>query len=202
VVDGDGRLKPAWYAVRRAFRDRLALIRRRGDGLELATLADSSEPWHAILRVERVGFDGTVLAATDVPVDLEPRTGGVAPLPSQVAVPADPRAELLVVRAGGVAVGHFWFAEDVDAALPPPVCEVDVAPVTGGFVVTVTARTLVKDLALLADRMDPEAVVDDMLVTLLPGESARLHVRSTRDLAPAAFEAPLVLRCANDLLLR
>ena len=90
----------------------------------------------------------------------------------------------------------------MDAALPPPVCDVDVAPVTDGYAVTVTARTLVKDLALLVDRLDPDAVVDDMLVTLLPAESARLHVRSTRDLAAAAFEAPPVLRCANDLLRR
>jgi beta-mannosidase len=202
VVDGDGRLKPAWYAVRRAFRDRLAVIRRRADGLELATLADGAEPWHGALRVERVGFGGTVLAATDVPVALQPRTGGVAPLPAGVAVPVDPRAELLVVRAEGVPVAHFWFADDIDAALPPPLCDVDAAAVADGYAVTVTARTLVKDLALLADRIDPEAVVDDMLVTLLPGESARLRVRSARDLAAAAFEAPPVLRCANDLLQR
>ncbi len=178
------------------------MIRRRGDGLELATLADSAEPWHGAVRVERVGFDGTVLAATDIALALEPRTGGVAPLPSGVATPADPRAELLVVRAEGVAVVHFWFADDIDAALPPPLCDVDAAAVADGYAVTVTARTLVKDLALLTDRIDPEAVVDDMLVTLLPGESARLHVRSTRDLAAAAFAAPPVLRCANDLLWR
>ena len=32
VVDGDGRRKPAWYALRRAFADRLVTVQPRGDG--------------------------------------------------------------------------------------------------------------------------------------------------------------------------
>ncbi len=40
-----------------------------------------------------------------------------------------------------------------------------------GYAVKVTADTFLKDLCLMADRLDPTAVVDSMLVTLLPGES-------------------------------
>jgi beta-mannosidase len=200
VVDGDGRLKPAWYAVRRAFRDRLAVVRSAGDALELAALADSAESWQATLRVERTGFDGAVLAAVDVPLELEPRGTLAVPLPPAVAVPADPRAELIVVRDGGRAVAHHWFAEDVDAALPAPAADVTAERTADGYRVSVAARTLLKDLALLVDRLDPAAVVDDMLVTLLPGESATLHLRTDRELPVSAFTAPGVLRCANDLV--
>jgi beta-mannosidase len=202
VVDGDGRLKPAWYAVRRAFRDRLAVVRPSGDGLELALLADGAAPWHGTARVERVAFDGTVLAVTEIPVALAAGSNGVVRLPDDVALPADPRRELLVVRAEGVAMTHFWFAEDVDAALPAPSCEVTALRAGDGYDVTVTAGRLVKDLALLVDRLDPDAVVDDMLLTLLPGESAVLHVRTDRELPTPALAAPPVLRCANDLVPR
>jgi beta-mannosidase len=202
VVDGDGRLKPAWYAVRRAFRDRLAVVRRGGEGLELAALADTADGWHETLRVERTSVEGVVLAGVDVALALEPRAAVAVPLPAEVAVPADPCAELLVVRSQGRAVAHFWFAEDVEAALPPPEWDVAVARIADGYEVAVTARSLVKDLALLADRVDPAAVADDMLVTLLPGETARLRVRVGRELPAGAFTAPGVLRCANDLVLR
>jgi beta-mannosidase len=203
VVDGDGRLKPAWYAVRRAFRDRLAVVRRPlegGDGLELALLADGAEPWDGTARVERLAFDGTVLATAELPFALAARDSTALRLPGDVAEPADPARELLVVRPEGAAAAWFWFAEDVDGALPAPSCEVAAVRAGDGYDVTVTAGTLLKDVALLADRLDPDAVVDDMLLTLLPGESATLHVRTTRSLDAAQLAAPPVLRCANDLI--
>ena len=64
----------------------------------------------------------------------------------------------------------------------------------------VTATRLVKDLALLADKVDPDAVVDDQLITLLPGESAVISVQSSAAIDPAALVAPAVLRSANQLL--
>ena len=182
--------------------DRLAVVRRGGEGLELAALADTADGWHETLRVERTSVEGVVLAAVDVALALEPRAAVAVPLPAEVAVPADPRAELLVVRSQGRAVAHFWFAEDVEAALPPPEWDVAVTRIADGYEVAVTARSLVKDLALLADRLDPAAVADDMLVTLLPGETARLRVRVGRELPAGAFTAPGVLRCANDLVVR
>ena len=43
--------------------------------------------------------------------------------------------------------------------------------------VTVTARTLVRDLLLQADRLAPAARADTGLVTLLPGERVTIGVR-------------------------
>lgn len=42
--------------------------------------------------------------------------------------------------------------------------------------VEVTARTLLRDRALFPDRLDPADEVDEMLVTLLPGESTVFRV--------------------------
>ena len=198
VVDGDGRLKPAWYAVRRAFRDRLAMIRQGTAGLELVALADSAQPWHADVLVERVSFEGARLAGAVVRLELDARSSVTVPLPADVATPGDPKRELLVARVDG-ETSFWWFAEDLDVAMPAPQCSVSAVRTEGGYDVTITARTLVKDLALLVDRLDPAAEVDDMLVTLLPGESVHLRVSCQRDLPTGAFAAAPVLRCANDL---
>ena len=54
-------------------------------------------------------------------------------------------------------------------------------------------------MCLFADRLAPDATVDDMLVTLLPGESHTFAVSGwTGD--PAALMRPPVLRTANDLV--
>ncbi|RHA44548.1 glycoside hydrolase family 2 protein, partial [Cellulomonas rhizosphaerae] len=72
--------------------------------------------------------------------------------------------------------------------------------VEGGYVVTVEARSLVRDLTLHVDRLDPAAVVDAALITLPAGATARVNVRTgTAGLEGVLVTAP-VLRTANDLV--
>ena len=87
-----------------------------------------------------------------------------------------------------------------DADLPAQDLETRARAVDGGYEVSVTARALVKDLAVLADKVAPDARVDAMLLTLLPGESATIGVRALDDVAPEAFLDPRVLRSANQLV--
>jgi len=42
--------------------------------------------------------------------------------------------------------------------------------------------------------------VDDMLITLLPGESTAFLVRSRNPLDPSALTSRPVLRCVNDIV--
>ena len=49
------------------------------------------------------------------------------------------------------------------------------------------------------DRVDPDATVDEMLVTLLPGESWRFVVRSAEDLDPGALVRHPALQSVNFL---
>ncbi|MGI3780714.1 MAG: hypothetical protein ACRYG2_08040, partial [Janthinobacterium lividum] len=111
----------------------------------------------------------------------------------------DPAREVLLAEADGLR-GWWWFAEDRDADLPAADLELRAHAVPDGYEVTVTARTLVKDLALLADRVSPDARVSAMLRTLLPGESATIVVHAAEGVAPEAFLDPLVLRSANQLV--
>ncbi len=197
AVDGDGRRKPVWYALRRSFRDRLLTVQPRGGGLALVAVNDSAEPWRAGIPVRRLDLGGTELAAESVRLDVPAR--GVATYPLSVAVPAAPARELIV--AGEGADRALWqFSEDVAADLPEPGLAARSEAVPGGYRLTVTAGAYVRDLTVLADRVAGDAQVDDALVTLLPGESTTFHIRTAAAVDPDAFLDPLVLRCANQLL--
>lgn len=199
AIDGDGRRKPVWYAVRRSFRDRLLTIQPRDDSLALIAVNDTDDQWREVVQVSRCAFDGTVLATAVVTVGVPPRGTVTEALGDEITVADDPAAQFIL--ADSSTTRAYWpFVEDVAAALPPAELDVDVARGDGGYDVTVVARTFVRDLALLADRVAPDAEVDDMLVTLLPGERVRFHVTTEADLDPAALTDAIVLRSANQLV--
>ena len=206
AVDGDERVKPLWWAMRAAFADRLLTVQRRpgpaGAAEEVvAVVNDSDDPWAGTLLVRRERLDGTLLASDAVDVAVAPRTVHLAALAAAVRVPGDTASEVLVVELGERRTVHTW-AEDVDLDLDPAPLDVVVVAEPGGYRVDVTARSLAEDVTLLVDRLDPDAVVDDALVTLPAGSSATFHVRSTVAGLEAALVGPPVLRCANDVVVR
>ncbi|MGK5674750.1 glycoside hydrolase family 2 protein [Micromonospora sp. URMC 106] len=200
AVDGDGRRKPLWYALRRAYADRLLTVQPRRDGLAVVAVNDGPVPWRAAVSVTRLALTGEPRAKTTLELDV-PAYGKVElALPAELARPAEARRELLVAEAGDTAERALWFfAEDRDVDWPAAGYDAAVEPVDGGRRVRVTARTVLRDLALFPDRLDPAAEVDEALVTLLPGESVTFTVRAEAPLDPAALTARPVLRCVNDL---
>jgi beta-mannosidase len=199
AVDGDGRRKPMWYALRRVYADRLLTIQPLDGGLGVVAVNDGGGAWRAEFDVVRLSFTGEPRAKTTIGVQVAPGGAVTVPLPPEVAGTDDPAAELIVADSGaGRAL--WFFAEDVDLAYPAARFDVAVRPVTSGLAVDVTARSLLRDVTLFPDRLDPDATVDEQLVTLLPGETTTFTVDTTRPLDRAALAAPPVLRCANDLV--
>nr|WP_036374617.1 glycoside hydrolase family 2 protein [Micromonospora sp. ATCC 39149] len=198
AVDGDGRRKPLWYALRRAYADRLLTVQPRDGGLALVAVNETGEPWQAPATVTRLTAAGEPRAKSAYDLDV-PAYGTVElALPADLARPEQARRELLVAKAGDDAGRAFWFfAEDRDADWPAARFDATVEQVDGGQRVRVTARTILRDLTLFPDRLDPAAEVDEALVTLLPGESATFTVRAPRPLDPAALTTRPVLRTVN-----
>lgn len=224
VIDGDERLKPVWYALRRAYADRALTIQptsalaglppgpqpsqgpggqRESDTTETAELSlvamnDGLAPWDLELELTRQSFAGEVLAKGALTLSAAPGRSTAVAIDKDVATPGDPRREVLV--AFGAGVRALWFyREDKDLALPVPDLEARAERTTDGFDVTLTASTLQRDVALLADKVDPAAVCDDMVFTLLPGETRQAHVRTAVISDGTLLTRPEVLRSANQL---
>ncbi|WP_326560541.1 glycoside hydrolase family 2 protein [Micromonospora sp. NBC_01796] len=204
AVDGDGRRKPLWYALRRVYADRLLTVQPGdGGGLNLVAVNDGGVPWRTSVTVTRLTLDGEPAAKTALDLEVAPHSVATVPLPADLSTTDRPRHELLLAEAVGTGQRAFWFfAEDKDVAYPTAAYEAVVessAAATGQVTrVRVTARTILRDLVLAADRLDPTAEVDEALVTLLPGETATFTVRSAGALEAAALTSRPVLRCVND----
>jgi beta-mannosidase len=198
AVDGDGRRKPMWYALRRAYTDQLLTIQPGASGLSVVLVNDASDAWTQEVRLRRVDLTGRVLA--DEVVGLEAGAAGAARalVPRTAAAAGDARSELLVADAGTLRSVWSWVP---DRELCYTVADVaaEVEAIDGGCLVRVTARGLVRDLCLLVDQADPDAVVDEMLVTLLPGETATFRVTSGGVDDPDTLGRRPVLRCVNDV---
>ncbi|MEU0153643.1 glycoside hydrolase family 2 protein [Micromonospora fulviviridis] len=200
AVDGDGRRKPLWYALRRAYADRLLTVQPRDGGLALVAVNETGEAWHAPATVTRLTLTGEPRAKTSVDLDVPAYSSVVLALPAELARPDEARRELLVAEAGETAERALWFfATDREVEWPAARLDATVEPAGGGQRVRVTARTVLRDLTLFPDRLDPAAQVDQALVTLLPGESATFTVHADAPLDPAALTTRPVLRCVNDL---
>ena len=194
AIDGDARRKPLWYALRRAYADRLLTLQ----GEELVIVNDGTDTWSGEVRTERRRFDGELLAHHDLKVDAPAGAATRVPLPAAVATPGDPATELLVATLGDRRTVRL-FTEDTEARLPVPAYDAHAERTPGGYRLTVTARTLLRDLALFPDRLAADAVVDDMLLTLLPGESAVLEVTTAERISLDDLTRSPVLRCVNQV---
>ncbi|MFF4892142.1 glycoside hydrolase family 2 protein [Micromonospora chersina] len=200
AVDGDGRRKPLWYALRRAYADRLLTVQPRDGGLALVAVNETGEAWRAPATVTRLTLTGEPRAKTSVDLDVPAYSSVVLELPAELARPDEARRELLVAEAGETAERALWFfATDREVEWPAAELSATVEPTGGGQRVRVTARTVLRDLTLFPDRLDPSAQVDRALVTLLPGESATFTVHADAPLDPEALTRRPVLRCVNDI---
>ncbi|KQV20793.1 beta-mannosidase [Rhizobium sp. Root1203] len=200
ALDSAGRRKPLWYAMREAFDPRLLTIQPRAGGLAAVAVNERTLFWRAKISGKRMKLDGTVLAEFEFWRHLCDRFEAKAfPLPADIAAPAAAHDEIVVVQMLDRRAFHY-FVEDIDLRLPKPRAAIKVTTTADGCEVHITAESFLKDLCLMADRLDPDAVVDSMLVTLLPGESHTFKVRTSKAVSVKDISLGKVLRSANDLL--
>jgi len=187
AIDYGERPKPLWYALKHAFAPRLFTVQPRDGSEVVIAVNDTDEDWTGELRLEWRGFDGTLKDAATLPFTVPARSAATVG-------DAGGRREVLVAAGGDTRLVHVS-----EHPHEPSPLTAHAEPVPGGYRVTVTATALAVDIAVLADRVAEDAVVDDMLVTLLPGETRTFEVRTRAAVDPAAFTGPLVLRSAASL---
>ncbi|MCX5330725.1 MULTISPECIES: glycoside hydrolase family 2 protein [unclassified Streptomyces] len=180
AIDGDGREKPLYHELRRLYADRLLTVQGRA----VAVVNQGSRAWAGAVRLRRMSVEGTVIGEASVEFTAAARTVALVDLPGELE-PVGAK-EFLVADADGLRALHFP-APDREIPYPRPDFDVSVAPGS----VTVTARSLVRDLLLQADRLDPEARADRGLVTLLPGEQVTIGVSGWKTPDPDAARSAL-----------
>jgi beta-mannosidase len=180
AVDGDGRPKPLHRELARLYADRLLTFQLRAGRPVLIAVNQSAEPWSGTARVRLCRAEGAMLTRARLPFTAPPRGHAVLPLPPELAQPADPVREFLVADADGLRALRFD-RPDREFAYPPAAMDVriDADGNTNGDAaaeVTVTARSLLRDLLLAPDRLHADARCAAPPRTLLPGESTTLRV--------------------------
>ena len=201
AIDGEGRAKPLFHALRAAFAPRVVTIQPRDGALAAVLGNDTDREWAGTLRLRRLHVDGTTQDEVEQPFRVGARGTATVAVPASLAAPADAAAELLMAETGAER-GFWFFAEPRDSALPAPALRLTAAAVDDGTLVTVTADALARDVTLLVDKVDPGAHAADGLVTLLPGESVEILVTGAGTLDATALADPRVLRSANQLVVR
>ena len=198
AIDGDGRRKPLWYALRRAYADRLLTLQPDEAGWRAVLVNDGSTAWSGDLVVARRDLDGAVLATDTRRVDVPAQGRLTVPIDPALSTPAESSQELVLAELGDRRAIQF-FDEDVDVAFRPSDFELEVSDVAGGVELTVVARSLVRDIVVVNDRVDPDSVADEQIVTLLPGERHTFGVRTAVAAADARWRSSAVVRSVNDL---
>lgn len=206
AVDGDERAKPMLFALRDAHAPRRVLLQpadpaRPDAGLVVVVANHSAAPWEGEVAIDRLDLGGRVLASESIQVSLQPRATSTTELSAVVARAADESRE--VVRAAlDDARGLWFFAEYRDSALDAGRYRASWSDDGTQGRLEITAETLLRDVTLLVDKIDPSATVDRALVTLLPGESASFTVQTSKRLTVEEVTHPSVLRTANQLVAR
>ncbi|MFF1879694.1 glycoside hydrolase family 2 protein [Leifsonia sp. NPDC058230] len=200
AVDGDGRKKPLWYALRSAYAPRLLTIQPSANGLDVVGVNDGGDTWREPITVRRMTFAGEVLASFSARLVVDRFGSARLALPSLVAESVDTRSELLVAETASGEIAHYFFEEDRELALPEARFTASAERIGGDIAVTVTAETLIRDLCLFPDRISAAGEVDSALITVLPGRSHTFIVAGVHASDVEALSARPVLRSANDLV--
>ncbi|RKT31637.1 beta-mannosidase [Microbacterium sp. AG1240] len=207
VLDYGGGRKLGWFALRRAYADRLVTIQPREAGLSMTVVNDTDEDWTGAALLRRIALAGPVTASGELPFAVAARSVQTLRIPHHLSLPSSERREILVAdiegHTGDTAMrATHTFAMDEFVHLPAPQWSASVTArredahhVT---TVAVTARTVLTGLSILADKVDRSAVVDSALVTLLPGETHVFSVTSSVPLDPEALTSTPVVMTRNE----
>lgn len=201
AIDGDGRPKPLWFATQRFFRDRLITIQPReqvppdapAGPLAVCFHNDHDDTWSGPCTVRLITLDGQTLHELTQPVTIPPRGSLQFDIPDTYLDHPD---AFLVAELDGQRATWF-FRYDKDLAYPAPEFDAQLTRHASELHLTITAQTLLRDLTIYPDRLDPNATIDDQAVTLLPGDTRTFTINTPRDLPLEALTTRPVLQVAN-----
>lgn len=199
AIDGAGREKPLYFAMAQCYEPFLLTITRSDAGLAVNLINNSARNLSGELSVKLLDYSGKEHIAFSKTVELAANSAESVSLGADFSDPTYPESSL-VLATFDQSRALYFFSEYKDSLLTLPELKTSLDKTESGYQLSVTASNVVRDLLLMVDKVDEAASVDQGLVTLLPGESAKFVITTTKNLELSELVAPEVLRSANQLV--
>lgn len=197
IVDVYGHRKPAWHAVRKCYEDRILAFKYSDSHQWISVVNDSQVTWNGVLTISRFDMSGEEQATLSYQVQVPPNSASDFDYSHLMRGNVDLSTELLVAQMDSKRAFKF-LAEDKEIHYPKPEYSVEVSRMTEGLSLTIHAGTLLRDVCLFVDRIEPDSMVNDSFFSLLPGEVKVVEVttKSPEKFADCSWD--LVLRSAGE----
>lgn len=199
AIDGAGREKPLYFSIAQSYEPLLLTIYPEAGSLTASIINNSLLDLDSELEVKVLSYSGELIAEHRESITVARGENRKISLESRFPNADSPQDTVLVVKFGTQRALHF-FADYKHSKLQQAKFEASLSNTATGPVLTVTAKTLIRDLTLMVDKLDPAGGVDRGLITLLPGETAEFKVTSKRELTISELTSEMVLRSANQLV--
>jgi beta-mannosidase len=199
AIDGEGREKPLYFSIAQSYEPLLITVFPEAGSLEVSIVNNSLNDVGSDIEVELMSYSGEVIDGHREPISVAAGQNRKISLADRFSNVAAPEETVLSVKFGSRRAVHF-FADYKHSNLERTKFESSLSKTATGAVLTVTAKTLIRDLTLMIDKLDPAGSVDKGLVTLLPGETAEFEVTSERELSISELTSERLLRSANQLV--
>ncbi len=197
AVDGYGNPKPLWHATRSFYADRILTFQpNSGTGLSLFAINDSDTAWPCEILLRRLEFSGSCLAEKRVTLEVPPRTSHAIEVPHELGTPETVQGECPVGQTGDVR-GWWFFESDKELSYPKPIFDAHLRKKGDQLRLTLNAKSLLRDIVLYPDRIDPNSRVDRQLISLLPGETHEFKICSNHSFTLEDLTNPPIFQCAN-----
>lgn len=199
AIDGAGREKPLYFSIAQSYQPLLITIFEDQGLLEVSVINNSLTNENSDLVIELLSYSGNLVASHSEPFSVDANQNRKLKLDDKLSKVSSPENHLLRVSFSSGRALHF-FSDYKYSQLVKPSFQSSLKKTATGLTLTITAHNLIRDLTLMIDKLDPEASVNQALVTLLPGESTSFEVATKLDLSLSELTSETVLRSANQLV--
>jgi beta-mannosidase len=172
-------------------------IQPEADGLALFAINDTGETWSADISLSRRTFEDQKLVQETINCNVPMRSSvKVCTIDPTLATPEDRACEVLIAQSKRTRATWF-FDRDKYLRYPAAMFNAELVADNTTYYLTITARTLLRDIMVFADRLDPNATMNEQGITLLPGEAYCFVIESDQVLTCEHLTAAPVFQCAN-----
>ncbi|MEP7075837.1 MAG: glycoside hydrolase family 2 protein [Acidobacteriota bacterium] len=200
-MDYYGRWKALMYYTRRFYSPMLVSPHVEDAKMEIYVVSDHPEPTNAKLDLTLIDLNGKVLSSKQMDLSVEPLRGKSyfsQPVADLLNGQDDRNAMLLAeLMVGGklVSRNEYFFKSFKELALGKPNITTDVVADSFGFLITVSADKVAKDVYLSGSS---DGRFSDNYFTLLPGRPVEVRFDSNNKPELKAFKEMLKVRSLKD----